>query len=423
MKILILGINFFPEQIGTAVYTTGMARYLAEAGHTVSVITANPYYPEWKVFQAFRSWAYSREVMSEGIRITRCPIYVPARPTGLKRILHLMSFALAAIPPLLGRLFGGRPDVVFVIAPSLISAPVGRLFAWMAGARAWLHVQDFEVEAAFAMGLLPEQGIAERLARGFERFVLRRFHRVSTISPPMVDRLVDKGVALERTYEFRNWADLGAIAPLDGPSPLKAELGIETPHVALYSGNIANKQGIEIVVEAARAMVNRDDLAFVICGDGPYMPALRARAEGLPNIRFFPLQPKERLAELLGLASIHLLPQLAGAADLLLPSKLANMLASGRPVVATADAGTRLAQEVEGVGLNVSPGNVGAFVEAITTLLDDDDLRRDMGRAARARCVEIWDGEKILSRLEHALCETIGETVQNSMRIRVEDVE
>lgn len=405
MKILVLGINFSPEQIGTAVYTTGMARFLAEAGHEVAVITANPYYPEWKNYQAFRAWAYSREVSPEGVHITRCPIYVPTRPTGLRRILHLTSFALTAIPPLLGRMFQARPDLVFVVAPSLISAPVGRLYSWIVGAKAWLHVQDFEVEAAFATGLLPEHGFTGRLARGFEQLVLRRFHKVSSISPPMIEKLLDKGVVREKTYEFRNWANLQAIVPLQGPSRLKAELGIQTQHVALYSGNIANKQGIEIIVEAARALVNRDDLTFVISGDGSMLPILRTRSEGLPNIQFLPIQPKERLGELLAMADVHVLPQAAGAADLVFPSKLANMLASGRPVLATAKAGTSLAQEVDGVGLNVSPGDVDAFVEALTMLIDDSALRHSLGRAARARCVERWDGKIILSRLERAFCE------------------
>jgi colanic acid biosynthesis glycosyl transferase WcaI len=121
--------------------------------------------------------------------------------------------------------------------------------------------------------------------------------------------------------------------------------------VAIYSGNIANKQGIEIVVEAARLLRHRKDLMFVVCGNGPNRARLIESSADLDNIQFHDLQPRERLSDLLGMASVHLLPQIAGAADLVLPSKLTNMLASGRAIAATAEPGTGLAAEVDGCGL------------------------------------------------------------------------
>src|SRR3546814_10977620 len=99
----------------------------------------------------------------------------------------------------------------------------------------------------------------------------------------------------------------------------------------------------------------RNDITFVLCGSGPTRPELEARAAGLTNIQFHALQPQEEFQELLGLATVHLLPQRAGAADLVLPSKLANMLASGRPVVAGAAPGSDLAISVDGCGIAVEP--------------------------------------------------------------------
>ena len=96
-------------------------------------------------------------------------------------------------------------------------------------------------------------------------------------------------------------------------------------HVALYSGNIANKQGLETVIEAARQLAHRDDIVFVIAGEGPNRVALQKLAAGLGNVQFRDLQPAERMADFLSLASVHLLPQIVGAADLVLPSKLTNM--------------------------------------------------------------------------------------------------
>jgi colanic acid biosynthesis glycosyl transferase WcaI len=316
--------------------------------------------------------------------------------------LHHLSFLAASLPIMLKAAVGSKPDLVFTCAPSLIASPVAWLAARLSGAKCWLHIQDFEVEAALATGLV-KPGLAGNLGARFERALLARFDKVSSISPQMCRKLEDKGVPPGKIHELRNWADVNLVKPLDGRSSYRDEWNIETPHVALYSGNIANKQGIEVVVEMARLLRHRADLTVVVCGEGPNRARLEAAAADLDNIQFHDLQPRERLGDLLGLATVHLIPQLRGAADLLLPSKLTNMLASGRPVVATAEAGTALAGEVEGAGLVCEPENAPALAAAIEALLDDDDLRTLCGEAARQRATERWSRPQILGRLEQEM--------------------
>jgi colanic acid biosynthesis glycosyl transferase WcaI len=396
MRVLVIGINYDPEPVGIGPFTTGTAQALAAAGHEVEVLTAKPYYPAWRIDVAWRRPFYGRS-HEGGVAITRCPLYVPRRDGGLRRIVHHASFAAALLPIAIARARRFRPDLVLAIAPSLVSAPVARLAARMVGARLWLHIQDFEVEAAFATGLLGGDTALARLAERFEAGQLRAPDRTSSISPQMCRKLGAKGVARDRIVEFRNWADLGAIQPLAGPSPYRARWAITERHVALYSGNIANKQGIEVVIEAARLLRHRQDLVFVICGEGPNRANLEKLAAGLGNVQLHDLQPRERLGDLLGLATVHLLPQVVGAADLVLPSKLANMLASGRPLVATAAPGTGLAAEVEGVGLATLPGDAAAFAAAITALLDDPAEHARRCHAARQRAEERWSRQALLA--------------------------
>ena len=406
MRILILGLNHAPELVGIAVYTTGMARALAELGHTVTVVAAHPYYPDWKLAAGRRWWRYDA-ALEDDVEIIRCPLYVPKQPTSLRRIAHHLSFAASALPVAAWKALRERPDVVLAVCPSLLAAPVARLAAFICGARAWAHVQDFEIDAASATGLLGA-GAAARLARKVEAGILATFHRVSSISPKMCRRLTAKGIADERIVEFRNWADIGAVVPLQQPSAYRTLWNITTPHVALYSGNIGRKQGIDIVLDAARQLSARRDLTFVICGEGPERGCLEARAADLDNVRFHNLQPPERLGELLGLATLHLLPQIAGAADLVLPSKLANMLASGRPVVATAAPGTGLDDEIAGCGVATPPADAAAFSTAIAALLDDEGERSRLGVAARQRAEQRWNRTAILHRFARELGELAG---------------
>jgi colanic acid biosynthesis glycosyl transferase WcaI len=401
VKILILGLNFAPEKVGIAIYTKGLAEALADYGHEVRVVAGQPYYPGWKVLEGHSAFAYSIQ-NAAGVRVTRVPHYVPARPTGTKRLLHHASFALSAAFPMMTQALTWRPDLVVSVAPSLAAAPLAHCAALLCGGKSWLHLHDFEVEAAFATGLLRRGSVLAELALRFERKVLVSFDSVSSISRAMCRRLMQKGVEATRIFEFGNWADIERVRPLERQSPFRELWKIDTPHVALYSGNIANKQGAEILIGAAQLLSLRRDLTFVICGDGPMRATLEAMAAGLPNVKFRDLQPAEQLGDLLGLASVHLLPQVAGAADLVLPSKLANMLASGRPVVATAEPGTGLYEEMQGVGLTVAPGDFKAFTAAIGRLLDDPALAVEMGQAARRRAEERWSKARVLAgMLDH----------------------
>ncbi len=398
LRVLIVGLNYAPEPIGIASYTTGLAEHLARAGHSVEVVAGRPYYPQWQVYPGFETIAWPRTI-ERGVAITRCPHFVPAVPSGAKRIVHHLTFALAALPIAILRALHERPEVVLCITPSLVSAATARIAAWLARAPLWLHVQDFEVDAAFATGLV-RGGLFERVLRWAETALFKSAATVSTISPKMVERLVAKGVALGRALELRNWVSIGGEASGD---VYRREWGLEGRIVALYSGSIGRKQGAGLILDAARLLKGRADIAFAICGEGPDLAELKSAARDLPGVQFHPLQPAERLGELLALADLHLLPQVAAASDLVLPSKLANMLASGRPVIATAAPGTGLHDEIDGCGIAVPPGDAKALASAISALADDPALRFSLGAAARARAAAQWSAEAILAQFEQRL--------------------
>ncbi len=396
-RILIVGLNYAPEPVGIGPYTQGLAEALATRGALVEAVVGKPYYPQWRSYPGFaRGWTRAAE---GGVSLTRCPHYVPANPGGLKRVLHLLSFALSALVPALSavvRRREQRPELVIAIAPALLGVIPAWLAARLFGARLWIHVQDFEVEAALATGLISVRNPAVRLARWLEARLLRLGDQVSTISPQMCAKLAEKGVARERISELRNWSDPRFTPDPQGAATLRAAWGLEGKIVALYAGNIARKQGIEILIEAARALQNRAAIAFVICGEGPNRVTLDSLAAGLPNVQLHDLQPVEKMGALLAMADLHLLPQIAGAADLVLPSKLTNMLASGRPVVATCEPGTGLHAEVEGCGIVVAPGDAAALAGAITTLAEDPKRRAELGTAARLRARERWSQDAII---------------------------
>ena len=211
MKILLYGLNYAPEIVGIGKYSGELAQWLSAQGHQLRVITAPPYFPAWRVSPGFRN-RYSVSAL-EGLKIYRCPLWVPCRPSGTTRLLHLLSFALSSLGPLLAQFFW-KPDVVITIAPALFCAPSSLLLGRLCGKSTitWLHIQDFELDAAFELGLLKGQFLRS-IAEAWERFTLRSFSRVSSISSAMVSRLVVKGVCSSRIHKFSNWVDLNLIYP------------------------------------------------------------------------------------------------------------------------------------------------------------------------------------------------------------------
>jgi len=201
-----------------------------------------------------------------------------------------------------------------------------------------------------------------------------------------------------------------AIRPLTGPSPFRAQLGIaDDTVVALYSGNMGGKQGLEVLADMAVLLRDVPNIAFVFCGMGAGRADLMARCAGLPNVHFMDLQPVERLGDLLGLADIHLLPQRADAADLVMPSKLTGMLSSGRPVLAGARADTELGQVVSTCGRIVPPEDASAFADAMLSLASQPELRRELGIKARACAEARFARDAVLERFEQDLQACIDE--------------
>jgi colanic acid biosynthesis glycosyl transferase WcaI len=397
MKYLVYGINYSPELTGIGKYNGEMAAWLSKQGHEVRVVTAHPYYPDWKVFTGHCSWRYAKT--SEcGVTVIRCPLYVPAKPTALKRLLHLASFSFSSALALIANV-GWRPDTIVLVVPTLFCATQTILYARVTGASSLLHIQDFEVDAMFGLGICTRRRV-RRIAYAAEAWALNSFDYISTISGGMMERARSKGVNAHRLSMFPNWSEIERFQSVPSSPSLMERLGIDaTKKVVLYSGNIGEKQGLEILIQAAELLAEREDLVFLIVGEGAGKSRLvdSVRLKKLSNVLFAPLQSYDDLPSLLASAACHLVIQRRGAADAVLPSKLTNILAVGGNAVITADTTTSLGvlcAENPGIGALVNPECPLALVEGIERCL----AMPTPNVVAIAYAKEYLDKERILTR-------------------------
>lgn len=412
-KILIQGMNFTPEMIGVGRYTGELAHALARYGHDVEVITAQPHYPGFAPL-APHSHLYRRS-RDNGVTVTRCPLLLRQGGRGIWRLLAPLSFALSSAPVLFWRVIRSQPALVLCVEPTLFAAPAAILAARLVGARLALHVQDLEVDAAFATAHLRGR-LLRRLAMAIERRLLAAFDSVITISEGMALRLRNKGVSPARLKVLRNWIGCSGSGCELNPERLRTELGI-TPdaQVVVYAGHLGAKQAVPLLIEALRRLSARRAVRIVIAGAGPMACRIAEARDSLPNLLLLPLQSEARHTALLALADVHVLTQDARAADLVFPSKLGAMLASGRPVVVTAAPDSDLSRWLDFAATVVPPDDA----EALTVALDEALCPDAMDRSTQALALaDTLDPARILPSFEAHLRELVARQPYRRFRLR-----
>lgn len=380
MRFLLYSYNFSPEKTGIGKYNGELAEWLIGRGHEVDVITTNPYYPEWKVNPPYSHKKWSTERTTR-LTVYRCPMYVPTRLSGPKRMLSDLSFVFTSSILWLKVLFKPRYDVVMAVCPSLFVGLFPTLYQKIRGGLFIFHIQDLQLDAAISLGLVKNKALIRSL-QWFKRAFLRQAAFVSSISEGMKRHILDKGVASGKYLMLENWVDTKFIAPLsqDECANLRREIGLSaTDRIILYSGNMGEKQGLEIIIEAAQLLSRHQNWKFVLCGDGTKKQELRDLAEGLSNVSFIDLISYGRLPELLSLAAVHLVPQKRAAGDLVLPSKVGSILAAGGLAIVSADKNTSLynLMKSHNLGILVEPEDIQQIVSAIELALtrNHDTLR------------------------------------------------
>jgi colanic acid biosynthesis glycosyl transferase WcaI len=405
LSVSIVSINYAPELTGIGVYTTGTAEFLARAGAKVSVHTAFPYYPAWSKRSGDRRTLFRREAGSR-VSVRRSYVFVPSRPTAIRRVLHELSFVLSAS---VGYLFAPRAAVTVVVSPPLaLGVPLG-LLARLKRSRLVFHVQDLQPDTAIELGMLP-RGMLARVLHLLERASYRLADRVSVISDGMAERVRGKGVPAAKVVVFRNWADVEQVVPGARETRFRAAWGLGDRTVVMYAGNLGVKQGLDVLLDAAAILGRtRPDVALVVVGDGGERGRLVARARelGLANLQFRPLQPAERLSELLATADVAVVTQRPTVKDIVMPSKLGNIMGSARPVVAAAAPDSELARTVRDAdcGIVVAPQDAVQLAGAVAALADSPALRARLGANGRRFAEGFLSRQAILSEFADRLAE------------------
>lgn len=373
-RILVLSGNYFPEPTGIGKFNGEMIEWLSEKGYDCGVITTFPYYPFWKTQFPYTNKIFrykTEEKIKEGqgtIKIYRCPHYVPENPKGKKRILSDLTFFISAFFKLIPIiLFRKKYDFVISVAPPFQLGLLGLVYKKIRGAKLIYHIQDLQIDAAYELGMIKGKKIL-KIMLAFEKFIIKRASYVSTISEAMIKRIqlkFDRNVIL-----FPNWVNTNTFHPIYNQEALKEEFNFsKTDKIILYSGAIGEKQGLKTLLYSAKDLTDYKEIKFVICGSGPYQERLveLAKKLDLKNVIFMPLQSSDKFNRFLNVADLHLVLQKSNVNDLLMPSKLTNILAVSGLALVTSEPKTSLFSLIKkhNIGILIEPENQFSLTEAI----------------------------------------------------------
>jgi colanic acid biosynthesis glycosyl transferase WcaI len=400
-RVLVIGINYWPEPTGIAPYTTGMAEYLAQQGAMVTVLTGVPHYPDWRIADRYRRRLATRE-RRHGVDIIRLRHMVPREMTALRRAVYEATFLTHAT------IWGlrQRPDLVLASTPALGGALAAASVSRRVGAPLTVVVQDLVALATEQSGIKGGGRLTAATAR-LEGAILRTAATVIAVSDSFVPAVTAYGVPAQRITVLRNWAH---ITPTRlSRDEARAKLGWTADQfVAVYTGNMGLKQDLGNVVEAAR-LLPQDSVRVVLAGDGSQRRALETQARGLRNVRFIGLVDEQLYPVVLAAADVLVVNERSSVGVMSLPSKITSYLAAGRPILAAVAQGG--ASECEllttgGAAWTVPPGDPVLLAAALTELARDDLRREAMGVAAAGHAARTLGREGSLSALVTLLLRT-----------------
>ncbi len=399
MRIAILTQYFPPEMGAPQARLNELAIRLRACGHKITILTAMPNYPTGKVFKDYRWKIFKREEMN-GMRVIRTWILPSKSQNLLVRLVSYMSFVFSSL--LLGTWFVGKQDLLVLESPPLFLGMAAAPMSWFTRSKLVMMVSDIWPDVAVRMGDMIG-GSQVKILEALESWCYHRSACVALTNPGAVEQVKSRFPKIQCSV-ISNGVDTEFFRPELRSEEIRADFGIRPGQFAAgYCGLHGIFQGLEVVVEAARLLRDRDDIRFVMVGDGPTKEGLvkLAGEYGLSNIEFHSRQPKDRMPGILASMDASLIP-LAASLPGTMPSKMYEALAAGVPAIVTAGCEAEQLVKRYDVGRLFEAGNAQQVADAVRELADNEDIRARI-RANALELAQRFDRGKIAQRTERIL--------------------
>ncbi|MDZ7816379.1 MAG: glycosyltransferase family 4 protein [Planctomycetota bacterium] len=407
MRILYVSQYYPPEVCAPAVRVSELAKNWAGAGHDVTVLTGFAHHPHGRKKREDRYVLTRREQDGE-VEVIRSYVWASANEGTLKRMISYASFCLSS--SLIGTLRCKRPDVVIATSPQLLCGLSGYLLSKLLRCRFVFEVRDLWPESILAVSAMKENFVVRRL-KGLASFLYRKSDRIVTVGNGYRNGIVDSyGIPKDKIDVVPNGIDTEKFSGAFNREGIRKDLGWQGKFVVLYIGTHGMAHALDKVLLSAKELAGKRDIHFAFVGDGAERKNLERQASelGLDNVQFFGMMPREEVPNIYAACD-------AGIVSLrktelfqhVLPSKIFEFLAMGKPIVLSVDGEARRIAEASGAGFFVEPEDYKAMARKIQQLHDRRDSLNAIGEKGRKYVLANFDRSALAHDYLHILDKTI----------------
>ncbi len=409
MKLLILGINYYPELTGIAVYNTEMCEYLAKKGYDVHTLTGFPYYPFGRDFSFWYKEKKSQFslFLTETInnaKVMRVNLYKPKKANTIKRIIHESSFIFLAMLKLMFSF--EKYDLIICISPPLLLGLVAYVVSKVKQVPFIFHIQDLQPDAAVELGML-KKGLFASFLYGIERFIYNKAQYVFTISEGMREKIIKKGFIKDKVRLFYNWVDTDTLKPMSKNNIFAKKYNLENKFVVLHAGNMGKKQDMQVILESAERLKGEKLILFLLVGGGVKREFVEqyVNEHNLTNVLLLNVQPKSILNEMFASADVSLITQSKKVKNIVMPSKVFGPASVERPLIIAATDECEISKLARryNFGLVIEPEDADSLVCAVIKLKEDKRLAKLMGKNGRLFMVKERKMENVIDKFEEEI--------------------
>lgn len=398
-KLFVFSELYYPDESATGYVLTRIAEGLAKS-LTVHVLCG----PPSTYGGSARAPLFETR---KGVIIERCPATTLDKNIMLLRLLNVVTVSLSIFWKALWRMQRGDSVLVVTNPPTLpfVALAASRLRS----AKCLLLIHDVFPEALTAAKMLQPGGFPVRFLDGLYQLLYRKVDRIVVLGRDML-RLVMQKLNPDdlRVHVITNWADLEEILPAHrAHNVLLKKLNLADKFVVQYAGNIGRMHGLEVLLEAAKILKGRTDIHFLLVGSGAKKQWLEslAKKEGLNDVSFLSPQPRSDLADVLNASDVAIISFIPGMAGVSVPSKMYNILAAGKPIIALVDHDSETAMVVreEQIGWVVPPGRPDLVAAALEEASGDRQCLLEMGKRARAAAEGKYSFQRVIESYRELL--------------------
>jgi len=398
MNILIHTQYFPPETNAPANRWGYFAKYLADQGHKITILTSFPNHPLGRILNGYKNqWRFDEEM--DGMKIIRTWTYISASRRFISRLFNYFSFAFSSYM----NMFNKDINLFIASSPPLSVAIVGAIIAKKKKIPLILDLRDIWPEAAVSTGYI-KKGFFYHLAEKWEKRCYKQAQKILVNSLAIFEELKNsKGVPSSKLEFIPNGADLEFFKEINNSNKINEEYNIKDKFIVLYTGLLGFAQAPEVMIDAAKILENNKDIVFLIVGGGPLKKDLESKIKDLEldNVVLTGQRPREEMPVFVSRGDICLVPyKNSSTFQKNVSSKMFDYMASGKPIIINLEGAASDIIIKAQAGLVVEPENALALAKTIEQLYNNRFLRKKMGNSGKVYVEKHYDKKKISKQLE-----------------------